>query len=140
MPSKIQGNAGLVAAAILILTLATIVVMGFRGVGPFPFRPRKLSPVDSTRVIKQDLYFVVAAIDAFQKRTGRLPKDLDEIGMAFDLSLSYKVMARNRYIISKNKYGQSLSFDTAEDARAFFDGIPPPYNPSGNCQGTPAVK
>jgi hypothetical protein len=140
MPSAIAGKSGPIIAAVFVVALATLLILGFKGIGPVPFRPRKLSQEDYTRVIKENLYLSVASINAFKARTGRLPKDMAEIGMAFDSTLSYQVVSRDRYIISKLQYGQSVTYDSAQEARDFFAEIAPPYNPSVNNQEAPAGK
>ena len=140
MPSTIQGKAGPITAGILIVALAFLVVLGFKGIGPFPFRTPRLSSVDYTRVIKENLYLAVVSVDAFKKRTGRLPTGLEEVGMAFDKTLSYQVVSPTHYLISKIQYGQSVSYDSAQEASVFFAEIAPPFNPSVGNQEAPAGK
>lgn len=138
--ASIKGKAGIVGAGILCATLVLLVVLGAAGMGPFPFRSKKLASADADRVVRQNLYFTVTAISAFKKRTGTLPKTLDEIGMGQDSTLSYQPVSKERFVLSQTKYGKSISYDSGSTPSSFFADLAPPTNPSVGEAKAPAAK
>jgi hypothetical protein len=126
----VKSTSALAIATVLGILLIALLVMGFMGVGPLPFRTRPLTPQQNDTLVRQTLYAVVTALDAYKQRIGEYPANLDPVGMGYDKTISYTLVSKERFIISMKRQGQEVTYDSNQDPAAFFAGLPPPINPS----------
>lgn len=140
LTSSAKRTMRIVSAILLTAACIVLLVLGAFGMGPFPYRAKKLASAEAERVIRQNLYLTVTAIDAYKKRTGDLPKTLDDIGMGQDATLSYQPVSKDRFVLSQLKYGKTVSYDSTADPRTFFSELAPPINTSVGQADAPAGK
>jgi hypothetical protein len=112
----------LLLLGVLAPVLALLIVLNLSGTW-LVFGTRAPSAAEQHRRALADASFVVEAIDAYRAQRGTLPATLAAVDVRNLHKWSYEVTADGRYRLSYTAYGETVSYDSSQDADAFFAGV-----------------
>jgi hypothetical protein len=69
---------------------------------------------------------VVTEIETFREDYDELPENLAEVAAPFEGQWRYELVERGRYRIALSRWGQSVTFDSADDPEVIFGAVRQP--------------
>lgn len=98
------------AAALLALAIG-LTVLNLLGAGPFHRGGPAPSAAEESRMARMTLQFVVEEIQAYADEHGRLPLDLDELGLGDKADLEYVRLGPGTYRVTVLGFGDPLVYE-----------------------------
>jgi len=105
-------------AGVLIVVVAALTAFNIFGIGFFGGDRSVLDPPPDQ--LRATMLFAFEEIEAYREDDGRLPRDLEDIGLSADLGLTYTVMGADEYELTATDGEKSLSLTSNQDPKAFF--------------------
>ena len=86
---------------------------------PIPAPPAKVLEFGA----KAHLEETRAAVDAFRKKTGQLPKELTHATQGKDVGVGYKALGTEDYELSTETGGKTITLKGSDDLSAFYGPV-----------------
>jgi hypothetical protein len=113
---------GLVLVAVLAVVLVILTVMNLSGTS-LVFGVRTFSPAEQHQRALADLSFVVEAIDAYRASRGTLPPTLAAVDVRGLDKWTYEISGAERYRLALRANGETIRYDSSQDADVFFAAV-----------------
>jgi hypothetical protein len=112
----------LVLVAVLAPALVVLTVMNLSGTY-LVLGARTFSPAERHQRALADLSFVVEAIDAYRASRGTLPPTLAAVDVRGLDKWTYEISGADRYRLALRASGETISYDSSQDADVFFAAV-----------------
>lgn len=116
----------LIGLAVGVPTLAFLLVQDFAVGGVRALLQPRLPEAELRLQILSTVNDLVIEIDAFYEDYGELPESLVEVASPSAAGWRYTLVGRDRYRVELTQDGQSVTYDSADDADEVFEEVRQP--------------